>query len=353
MRAPGSLPGKVPITERAPHISVVVPTRNRYELLLKVLEALAGQEDVPSERVEVVVVVDGSHDDTAAELERWHSPFRMTVLSQPRAGVAAARNRGWHQARGDLVLFLDDDVEPCPRLLAEHIAAHELEDKVVLGLVEQGPADSDAWTWYDGWTMRRKYAALETKELPSGIHFGGNFSVARRRLEEVGGFDARLPRSEHVDLGYRLAERGVRFVFVPAAKAVHYGHRDLESWLTAYRLDGRMDVALYRERGYAGGLATIIASYHDRHWLNRALLRVALHSRALEPRLIRASTRIGTLAHSIQLRPLSRVAMSATANLVYWGGVRDGLRGNRGFWQAIGQTRSHEARAYRLRGHET
>lgn len=337
-----------------PLISVVVPTRNRRQLVRAVLESLADQEGVAGSDVEVFVIVDGSLDDTVADLRSWRPPYPMDVIAQRRAGASAARNRGWALARADVVLFLDDDVVPCRQLLAEHIKSHQAEeDAVVLGLVEQGPVDAEPWTWYDGWTMRRKYAALAANELPSGIHFGGNFSIARRRLDEVGGFDSRLPRGEHVDLGYRLAERGVKFLYVPAARAEHRGHRDLESWQTDYRLDGRMDVALYRERGYAGGLATIVASYHDRHWLNRALLRVALNSRRLERTLIGATVGVGIAAHRARLRPVARIAMSATANLLYWGGVRDGLRGRRAFWQAIGRTKSHAARAYQLRGHQT
>ncbi len=333
---------------------MVVPTHNRRSLVVRVLEALAEQEAVHISLVQVVVVVDGSSDGTFEQLHAWRAPYEMKVLAQVHAGVSVARNLGWRWATSPLVLFLDDDVVPLRRLLAEHIEAHVREpDTVVLGQVLPGPGGADdAWTWYDGWTMRRKYAALETSELPSGIHFGGNISLLRRRLEEVGGFDSRLPRGEHVDLGYRLSERGATFRYAPAAQAEHHGRRDFEAWLMAYRLDGRMDVALYRDRGYAGGLSTIVASYHDRQWLNRGLLRLGLHSRFLERRLITITSDLGRVAHRLRIRPLARLAMSATANLAYWSGVRDGLRGNHAFWRAVRQTRSHSTRPYRLRGQE-
>jgi GT2 family glycosyltransferase len=343
-----SNPGPVPL------ISVVVPTRNRWELLRVVLDALTHQEGVAPELIEVLVVVDGSTDSTSVELERALTPFRLQVIQQQRAGAAAARNRGWKAARADLVLFLDDDVVPGSRLLAEHVNAHRDEPTaVVMGLVEQGPAVGEAWTSYDGWTMGRKYIALEAEEVPSGLHFGGNFSTRRSLLQEVGGFDSRLPRNEHVDLGYRLAQHGARFRYVAAARAEHRGHRDLEGWQAGFRLDGLTDVAMYRDRGHAGGLETIIASYHDRHWLNRALLRLALRRRFLEHGAVAVATATGIAAHRVHLRSMSRIAMSAAANLVYWGGVRDGLRGNRAFWKAIGQTRSHTRRAYQLRGRTT
>jgi GT2 family glycosyltransferase len=337
----------------SPTISVVIPTRNRRQLLGEVLAALADQEGIAVSAMEAVVVVDGADDGTVAELEGYEPPFRVVVLEQVHSGVATARNRGWKQASSELVLFLDDDVIPDKHLVSQHLQAHRANpDGVVLGQVLQGPDGGEAWTWYDGWTMHRKYSALAAKELPSGIHFGGNFSLTRARLEEVDGFDHVLPRSEHVDLGYRLAQRGVEFRYAPDAVAVHVGRRDFNTWEMSYRLDGRMDVALYRDRGYAGGLPTILASYHDRHWLNRLLLRMAFAHRSAEKRLILGTSRIGSLAHRARLRPVVRLAFSATANIVYWGGVRDGLRGSRAFWRAISETRSHSARPYRLRGRE-
>ena len=336
-----------------PTISVVIPTRNRRRLLLDVLAALSRQVGIPLWEVEAVVVIDGSDDGTVEELEQYKPPYRMIVIRQVHSGVASARNRGWRHSTADLVVFLDDDVVPDPRLVREHIRAHEANpDAVVLGQVLPGPTGGEAWTWYDGWTMRRKYAALAANELPSGIHFGGNFSLPRARLEEIDGFDQGLPRSEHVDLGYRLAERGAEFRYAPDAMAIHLGRSDFRTWQTSYRLDGRMDVALYRDRGYAGGLSTIVATYHDRHWLNRLVLRLALSSRPAEQQLIPFTAAIGTLAHRLRLRRLVRLSFSATANIVYWGGVRDGFRGNRAFWKAINATRSHSPRPYRLRGHE-
>lgn len=345
----------MPLNERPtrPIISVVIPTHNRRQLLLNVLGALAEQDGIVASDVEAVVVVDGSDDGTVEELEKFKPPYRLVVLRQVHSGVAAARNRGWNQATAELVLFLDDDVIPDRRLVIGHIQAQGTHpEAVVLGQVLPGSDGDEAWTWYDAWTTRRKYAALAASELPSGIHFGGNFSLPRACLKEVRGFDQALPRSEHVDLGFRLAQSGAEFRYAPDAVAVHFGRGDFSAWQTSYRLDGRMDVALYRERGYAGGLSTIVATYHDRHWLNRVLLRIAFSRRAAEANLIAITAAIGSVAHRLHLRPVVRLAMSAAANIVYWGGVRDGLRGNRAFWRAINSTRSHKARPYRLRGRE-
>lgn len=339
-------------TSARPVISVVIPSRNRRPLLFAVLEALGRQTEIAPNTWEAVVVLDGSDDDTEKQLEGYRPPYGLDVISQVHLGVATARNRGWQRASADLILFLDDDVIPAASLLSAHVKAHAAQPgaAVVLGRVIPGHDVSDAWNWYDGWTMARKYAALATTELPSGIHFGGNFSLRRASLVAVGGFDRTLPRGEHVDLGYRLAGAGVRFVYAPAAEARHVGQRDFVGWQTSYRLDGRMDVALYRDRGYAGGVSTLVATYHDRHPLNRLVLRLVLGRRSPERWAVLFSAAIGSAAHRLGIRHAVRFAYSAAANVAYWGGVRDGLRGTRALWRAVADTRQHRARPYRLRG---
>jgi hypothetical protein len=107
-----------------------------------------------------------------------------------------------------------------------------------------------------------------------------------------------------------------------------------------------MDVAIYRDRGYAGGLQSLVACYHDRHPLNRFAVRIALSFKSLESAVVDSSGWLGTTAHSLGLHPLARAALSVTANTVYWSGVRDGMRGNAAFWSLVRRTRRHTGRPY-------
>src|SRR5262249_6845763 len=102
--------------------SIVIPTYERPDTLFQVLDALQRQLDPPS--CEVVVVDDGSRDDTSARLVSYKPSYPFRFFSQGNRGPAAARNRGVEEARGRYVLFLGDDTVPEAELLAAHAAAH-------------------------------------------------------------------------------------------------------------------------------------------------------------------------------------------------------------------------------------
>jgi GT2 family glycosyltransferase len=332
---------------------MVIPTHNRLGLLRRVLGALQSQKGIPAWAFEVIVVIDGGSDGTVEALAAMKVPFRLRWIEQVRAGVAVARNTGWRAATGELVLFLDDDIVASPGLLAEHLRMHrEYPTAVVLGRFSPEPGDRpSAWTRYDERVQEKKYLALERNEIPSGIRlYSGNFSVPRRLLEEVGGFDATLFRNEDVDLGFRLQALGAPFVFAPRADALHCGYHDLKVWLNRPLLYGRLDVAIYRERGYAGGLRTIVACYHDRHILNRLVIRLAFSHRVVEGFVCRLACRAGIATDRLGLHGLSYLALSAVANLRYWMGIRDGVRGNVNFWKLIKETRHYTGRPYQQAG---
>ena len=96
-------------------ISVVIPTRNRQDILWRCLDALEAQT-LSTSSFEVLVVDDGSDDETEARIrERGHSPrLALRLLHQDRRGPASARNLAIARARGDLLLFVNDDVIPHP-----------------------------------------------------------------------------------------------------------------------------------------------------------------------------------------------------------------------------------------------
>ena len=104
-----------------PRVSVVVPTYNRRARLARVFGGL-DRQTVPPSTFELVIVDDGSKDDTQSWLAaNTTRSYAVKTLRQDNGGPARARNAGVAAATGELILFIDDDVEPTPEHCAEHL----------------------------------------------------------------------------------------------------------------------------------------------------------------------------------------------------------------------------------------
>jgi glycosyltransferase involved in cell wall biosynthesis len=117
-------------------ISVIVPTFQRRDSVVRLLEAFQGQSFDP-ESFEVLVVIDGSQDGTIEAIAATKTRFCLRAILQPNSGRAAACNTGIRDAEGELVILLDDDMEPAPGFLAAHWQAHQGGKR--LGVVGAAP----------------------------------------------------------------------------------------------------------------------------------------------------------------------------------------------------------------------
>ncbi len=194
-------------------------TYNRAALLERVLEACFDQT-IPADSYEVVLVNDGSQDDTPAVIERARriATCRFTVIDQPNGGLANARNAGIAQATGERIAFIDDDVLPTPVLAAEHLKSDERHGDVVVRGAAINTESFDALP-IPVWTPRNY----------SGNWFWTtNVSVRRSRLDAAGGrFDESFSEYgwEDIELGLRLRELGTKAVFNRFAVVFHYKPR--------------------------------------------------------------------------------------------------------------------------------
>ncbi|HEX6348743.1 MAG TPA: glycosyltransferase family A protein [Candidatus Dormibacteraeota bacterium] len=334
---------------QTPRLSVVIATGGGIDFLERALRALERQTGAGARDFEVVVVADGASDVTQHAVAELRTPLQVSVAVRPRSGLASARNAGWARAQAPIVLFLGQRVIAGPELVAGHLGAHAQSPRprVVLGRVTLDHGRR-LWPWeaYDDWALARKYAGLYVRETPSGIHHGDNFSIPLSLLREVGGYRAGLVVDSDMDLGHRLHGMGIEFTYEARAVACQQEPVGVEDWLQRQRVQGRMEVALFRDGGYAGGIDSLVACYHDRHPLNRLAVRLALADRAREDALTSASVWFAGLAAAAGAGRLSRLAMSCAANIAYWGGVRDGLRGRQAFTAAVRRTRAHRQRPY-------
>src|SRR5262245_45125200 len=104
-------------------LSAVLTTYNRAELLDEVFRSVLTQTLAP-ERFELVVIDDGSTDDTQAIVQRYRSKLPIRYYHQPNAGLAAARNHGVAVANAPIVLFMDDDDTVDQQTFSAHIQSH-------------------------------------------------------------------------------------------------------------------------------------------------------------------------------------------------------------------------------------
>lgn len=199
-------------------LSVVIPTYNRREALARILLALQ-EQTLPACDFEVVVSIDGSVDGTRELLGEIAVPYRLSALWRNNAGRASACNAGARQARGELLLFFDDDMLPAPECLAAHLAAHrDGARRAVLGAIpfvtaEQGEPLREFLSAKVNTVLAR--LSQSGYSMTPRDFFSSNFSIGRDLFFELGGFDGnfRAYGNEDVDLAFRIMAAGVPIVF--------------------------------------------------------------------------------------------------------------------------------------------
>ena len=204
-------------------VSVVIPAHNAAGTLPKCVKACLNQTYT---QVEVIVVDDGSEDDTPQAAQS----FPIRYIRQDQAGPAAARNRGAREARGDLVAFTDADCIPEPDWVERLVEGFTRDGIVGVGGT-YGIANPD------NLLARIVHEEIMARHARFGdeVDFLGSFNVAYRRsaFEAVGGFDEAFsaPSAEDNDLAYRLADAGGAFRFMRAARVAHHHPTRLGSYL--------------------------------------------------------------------------------------------------------------------------
>lgn len=208
-------------------ISVVIPTMNRAEVLLDTLRDLQAQTFRDFE----VIVIDQSdapNEEAEALLSNFGVPARYAFVTHFR-GLPEARNFGWRMAAKDIVVYIDDDIRCGPKFLQAHHDAHiQSGATLIAGGITEAKGDTTkagrtgSFNWWTATSTRNFHLEKERWCLHAP---GGNFSVSRDALEQVGGFDENLTVGaalyEETDFALRLRAAGHSAWFAPAAHIVH------------------------------------------------------------------------------------------------------------------------------------
>ena len=213
------------VMNEGPLVSVILPVYNGEAFAAAAVESALRQT---YRNLEIIIVDDGSHDNTLAALEaKAAGDSRIRIIRQPNGGVARARNRGLAEAKGEFIAPLDADDLWEPTKI----------EREVRRMLDSGPETGLVycwWVWIDakGTLLDRSPSwAIEGSALQTllQVNFTGNSSVPlfrRRCLEEVGGYDEEFEQSngrgcEDWDLALRVAAR----YSVAVVPAVLVGYR--------------------------------------------------------------------------------------------------------------------------------
>jgi cellulose synthase/poly-beta-1,6-N-acetylglucosamine synthase-like glycosyltransferase len=212
------------------HISVIIPTLNRCEMLAEALTSV-GCQTFPSEQYEIIVVDNGSTDGTAQLVKQLNhgvgKPIRYVYEARP--GLHWARHAGARAARGDVLAFTDDDAVATPGWLVGLAAAYDDPHVGAAGgpIYVRWRTPPPAWVPPLGTFGHLDYGVeYQEPSWPRMIN-GGNFSVRKRALFEVGGFNPdtsvedRLVGDGERGLCRKLYSAGWKIVYVPHALVYH------------------------------------------------------------------------------------------------------------------------------------
>ncbi len=193
-------------------VSFVVPVRDDARRLERCVASIA-RNDYPRELVQIIIVDNGSRDDSAA-VARAAGALVLTAHGR----VAELRNLGAQTAAGDVLAFVDADHEIDPHWIASAARALDAPAVAAAGAPYSVPADAN-------WVQRRYDTLRSRSPRPVDVDWlgSGNLAIRRDVFQEIGGFDVALETCEDVDLCNRLKLAGHRLVADPALRSIHFG----------------------------------------------------------------------------------------------------------------------------------
>jgi len=222
--------------------SIIIPTYNRRDTLKRVLDSLFNQT-YPKDAYEVVVIDDGSTDNTGAMVKKLNAPCSFKYFWQEKNGPAAARNYGLSEAQGEVIIFIDSDIIVGSDFIEEHLSYHKKHDRVIV----RAPVIR---------TQNRDNPIgerMKLTDLSSAFFATGNTSVKKSFLFQAGPFDEDFKEYgwEDLEMGERLKKLGLSVKTNKRAVGYHYQKKlhlaDLPRLCAKEETRGRTAVIFYRK----------------------------------------------------------------------------------------------------------
>jgi len=235
-----------------PSVSIVIPARNEEAIIEKCLASLERLEYSP-DKLEVIIINDGSTDATAAIIGKYRRPW-LTVLGTGGVGPSRGRNLGVKQARGEYVAFTDADCVVDKQWLNELLKGFS-EGVAGVGGSQQIPDDASPFERriHDFLTSMHfvaEYVKTGQTIRPVKDFASCNGMYLKSALNEVGGFDEQLWPGEDVELNYKIVRRGHKLAYNPAAIVKHHRPRTLRGFYRMMWRYGWSQAYLTRKYGF-------------------------------------------------------------------------------------------------------
>lgn len=317
--------------------SVIIPTFNRQTYLRGTLRTLEAQA-FSRESFEVIVVDDGSTDSTK-EVCKKARPFELRYLHQKNQGDAAARNAGVAESRGEILVFLDDDILLHPEYLVELMIHHQANrERVVIGTAIPWLEESEP-PWFQPLGKDSGIPAEDAVPVPFTAVCSNNMSLPRNTYLALGKMSALNFRGSSVwcdvEFAYRAHQRGTEFL--KSFRAVCW-HRDHVA-KTFEAQKKRM-----REAGFRAGplfhkhpkLVEYLPMFEDKVPINWRVDPLSLIARKLARQvasadlMMRILERTDQLARTANARGVSRALSRWILGGHLFSGYRDGIRSLQG-----------------------
>jgi len=220
------------------HVSVIIPTYNGARKINNILDSLEQQS---YRDFETIVIIDGSTDNTLEAIHKKKRVLDLRIISQDNQGRARVRNKGAENAKGDLLIFFDDDMRPIPEAVEMYLQHYSNQkEKIVTGAqIEDFDWVSNDIQFFKA-TMSRKWSEKLEKggnPLPfDKLHLtAANFSVQKKTFEKLNGFNSELKDLEDIDFAIRAYNLKIEIHYDPKIIGWHDDYINCRSYILRRR----------------------------------------------------------------------------------------------------------------------
>jgi glycosyltransferase involved in cell wall biosynthesis len=256
--------------------SIIIPTYNRIDKLLRCLNALENQS-VNRNCFEIIVVDDGSTDDTEKSLQPFIAAQKIRYFRQENGGPARARNKGVREATGNIIAFIGDDIIPTSGWLEAHLNEHAHWNNdphlAVVGLTEWSDQITPTPLMITpGLGTNFEYHAIDRgmvnpQDLPHRFFYTSNISLWRSFFTEKGSWfdeDFRFAMGEDGELAYRMKKQGLKVVYRADALTYHEHLLNFDHLCRRYRLMGQEAILQAKKHPELAELSFLNVRWHQK-----------------------------------------------------------------------------------------